>query len=177
MSALVPFTAYFRTIPARGDSKWDYIRDLQHLGIQLYGELKLVSQITMPEPEGGQNQLSEQFGSIANGMGVRPQIGNNPSLLMIEGFYTISSNPSDQPAPALTLIHCNEVLTGPRGPRLWDGATGYPTTAVVAEVKALRLALDTAASTITDDSGNHPEVFRLIYKNITYGDAGQTFPV
>jgi hypothetical protein len=177
MSALVPFTAYFRTVPARGKSKWDYIRDLQRLGIQLYGELKLVPQITMPEPEGGQNQLSEKFGSIANGMGVRPQIGNNPSLLMVEGFYTVSSNPSDQPVGPITLIHSNEVLTGPRGARLWDGASGYPTATVVAEVKALHTALDTAASTITDDSGNHPEVFRLVYKNITYGDAGQTFPV
>jgi len=176
MSALVPFTAYFRTVPARGDSKWDYIRDLQRLGIQLYGELKLVSQITMPDPEGGQNQLNAQFGSIANGMGVRPQIGNNPSLLMVEGFYTASSSPSAQPAPAITLIHCNEVLTGPRGPRLYDGATGQPTTVVVNEVKALHTLLDAAASAITDDSGNHPTLFRLNYKDILWGDGGLTFP-
>jgi hypothetical protein len=130
----------------------------------------------MPDPEGGQNQLSAQFGSIANGMGVRPQIGNNPSLLMVEGFYTVSSNPSDQPVGPITLIHSNEVLTGPRGARLWDGASGYPTATVTAEVSALKLALNNAAALITDDSGGHPEVFRLVYKNITYGDAGITFP-
>jgi hypothetical protein len=176
MSALVPFTAYFRTVPARGKSKWDYIRDLQRLGIQLYDELKLIPQITMPEPGGSQNQLSGKFGSIANGTGVRPQIGNNPSLLMVEGFYAVSSNPSDQPVAPITLIHSNEVLTGPRGARLWDGASGYPTATVTAEVSALKLALNNAAALITDDSGGHPEVFKLIYKNITYGDAGQTFP-
>jgi hypothetical protein len=176
MSALVPFTAYFRTIPARNKSKWDYIRDLQRLGIALYSELESVSQITIPEPGGGQNQMSGQFGSITNGAGVRPQIGNNPSLLMIEGFYTAASSPSAQPAPALTLIHSNEVLTGPRGPRLWDGTTGQPTAVVVAEVSTLRGILNTAASAIADDSGGHPELFRLTYKNIIYGDAGQTFP-
>ena len=176
MSALVPFTAYFRTIPARGKTKWDYVRDLQRLGVLLYTELQLVSQITMPVPGGGQNQLSDQFGDIANGAGVRPQIGNNPSLLMIEGFYTANSNPSDQPAPPLTLIHSNEVLSGPRGPRLWDGASGYPTATVTAEVQTLSGLLNAAASVITDDSGGHPELFRLSYKNITWGDTGMTFP-
>lgn len=174
--SLVPFTAYFRTVPARSKSKWDYIRDLQRLGILLYTELQSVSQITLPVPGGSQNQLSDKFGSIANGAGVRPQIGNNPSLLMIEGFYTATSNASAQPAPPLTLIHSNEMLTGPRGPRLWDGATGYPTATVTSEVSTLRGLLNTAASAITDDSGEHPELFRLTYKNIVYGDAGQTFP-
>jgi hypothetical protein len=176
MSSLVPFTAYFRTIPARSKSKWTYIRDLQRLSTQLYDELQLVSQITVPVPGGGQNQLNDQFGSIANGAGVRPQIGNNPSLLMIEGFYTATSNPSDQPVAPITLIHSNEVLTGPRGARLWDGATGYPTAAVTSEVSTLRGLLNTAASAITDDSGEHPELFRLNYKNVNWGDAGLTFP-
>lgn len=176
MSAQVPFTAYFRTVPARGKTKWNYIRDLQRLSILMYTELQSVSQITLPVPGGGQNQLGDQFGSIASGTGVRPQIGNNPSLLMIEGFYTASSNPSDQPAPPLTLIHSNEVLTGPRGPRLWDGATGQPTSVVIAEVAALHTILNTAALAITDDSGGHPELFRLNYKNINYGDAGISFP-
>ena len=176
MSAQVPFTAYFRTVPARGSTKWDYIRDLQRLGVQLYAELQSVSQITLPVPGGGQNELSGQFGSITNGTGVRPQIGNNPSLLMIEGFYTAASNPSDQPVLPLTLIHSNEVLTGPRGPRLWDGASGYPTAAVTAEVSTLRGLLNAAAAIITDDSGGHPELFKLNYKNITWGDTGITFP-
>jgi hypothetical protein len=177
MSSLVPFTAYFRTIPARGDSKWDYIRSLQHFGIQLYDALELVDAITLSVPGGSQNQLSGQFGSIANGTGVRPQIGNNPSLLMIEGFYTASSNASDQPAPALTLIHCNEILTGPNGPRLWGGDTEYPTAAVISEVQILSGLLNTAALDITDEFGGHPELFKLTYKNIKWGDGGLTFPV
>ena len=177
MSSLVPFTAYFRTVPARGKTKWIYQRDLQRLGILLYAELDNVSQITMPVPGGGQEQLSGQFGDVANGMGVRPQIGNNPSLLMVEGFYEAASSPSEQPVAPITLIHSNEVLTGPRGARLWDGATGYPTSTVENEVKALHTLLDNAASAVTDDSGGHPQLFRLNYKNITYGDAGITFPV
>jgi hypothetical protein len=176
MSAQVPFTAYFRTVPARGREKWVYVRDLQRLGVQLYAELELVSEITLPIPGGGQNGLSGQFGSIVDGTGVRPQFGNNPSLLMIEGFYTASSNPSDQPALPMMLIHSNEVLTGPRGPRLWGNDSNYPTAAVNNEAAALRTLLNNAAATITDDSGGHPELFRLNYKDITFGDAGITFP-
>jgi len=177
MAAKAPFTAYFRTIPARGDSKWDYVRDLQHLGIKLYTELEAVTQIVLPIPGGGQNDLSGQFGSIANGTGVRPQIGNNPSLLMIEGFYNAASDPSEQPVAPVTLIHCNEFLTGPRGERPWGDDTNCATSTVVAEVKALRTLLDTAALAVTDDSDGHPELFRLTYKNIIWGDSGHHWPL
>jgi hypothetical protein len=142
----------------------------------LYAELEPVPEVTLPIPGGGQDQINGQFGDIANGTAVRPQIGNNPSLLMLEAFYTASSNPSDQPVAPITLIHCNEVLTGPRGERPWGDNTGQATATVVAEVKALRTILDNAASVITDDSGNPPELFRLNYKNITWGDGGHTWP-
>jgi len=176
MSALIPFTAYFRVVPARGESKWDYARDLQRLGNLLYGELESVTSITLPVPGGGQNQLNNQFGSIANSTGVRPQIGNNPSLLMIEGFYSVDSKASEQPVAAATVIHCNEVLTGPRSQRAWSSLTEFPSSTVVDEVSDLKTALDSAAAAVVDDSGNSPELFRLNYKNITWGDHGHTFP-
>lgn len=175
MSAQIPFTAYFETTPSRGKSKWVYIRDLQRLSNALYEALEDVTSIAIASPGSGQNQLSGQFDSITNGTCARPQIGNNPSLLMIEGFYTASSV-SVQPAPAKTIICNNQFMSGPSGPRLYGDNTNYPSSVVNSEVATLCDILNTAASSITDDSSDSPILFRLMYKNIIWGDSGLTFP-
>ena len=124
----------------------------------------------------------------ASGCAAVPQIGNSPALLMITGFYTVASaNPSDNPTNDTTIFCKNEVISGPKGPQPWLGTSGQPTSPsnhssqntasdVDTEVTALINAVISAISSIFDSSGATPSVYRISYKNITYGDRGFHLP-
>jgi len=179
MSALVPFTAYFRVVPIRGKRRFEYVRALQKMANLAYAELEAhaPTTIVLPVPGGGQYESSGQFTGLAYGTAIRPQIGNNPSLLMIEAFFVAASaNPSDQPNPEGNLICNNAVMTGIRGRQPWLGAPGSPVAAVQGEVFALKTILETAVSAVVDEFGNSPTLFRLSYKGTVWGDGGLTFP-
>jgi len=179
MAALIPFTAYFRVVPIRGKRRFEYIRALQKMANLTYAELQdnAPTTIVLPVPGGGQYESSGQFSGIAYGTAIRPQIGNNPSLLMIEAFYAAAdSDPSDQPNPDVNLIYNNAVLTGIRGRQPWLGAAGSPVAAVENEVVALKTILETAISAVVDEWGHSPTLFRLSYKGTIWGDGGLTFP-
>ena len=187
MPAQAPFTAYIKVVPLRGRAttstggivrragRFDYVRELQKLSAMVY-ELLSGTSLVLAHPGGGQNYLTGRFGTIVDGGGVTPQFGNKPSLIMIEGFYmAASANPEDQVAARRTLIHSGEVLSGYAGQYPWDSA-GLPTDAVAEEVADLKAIIENAITSVGDATSAPLKVFRLIYKGITWGDRGHTFP-
>jgi len=189
---LAPFTAHIKIVPHRGEQtgnnfvrrggRFTHWRDMQKLSIQIYEQLQEDygtegGALVLPIPGGGQNQLSGRFGSIANGGAVKPQIGQQPALVMVEGFYnTDTTEPSDSPHHDTQYIHSNEVVSGQLGPQPWLGIIGLPTADVESEVIALKTIIETAISDIVDDTGEELQLFRLLYKGITFGDRGHFFP-
>jgi len=112
---------------------------------------------------------------MQNGTAVKPQIGQTPALLMIEGFYT-ADDAEDQPYEAMPIIHAGSLMYGRSGS--WDHlAAGAPLTAVQQEVSAIKTLIESAISAIYDDSGDALALFRLQYKSATWGDGGHHFPV
>ncbi len=184
--ALIPFTAYVKVVPSRGrqtsttvvrrGGKWDYTRDLEKLARSVYQQLSAVSQLNIADPGSGVHELAAQFGSLAEGAAIIPQIGNKPSLVMIQGFYNGAATlASTQPYARKTLIHAGEMVSGYSGGYPW-ATGGLPSTAVNTEVVTLKGLIDTALGNITDDSDGNPSLFRLVYKGITWGDHGHHFP-
>ena len=189
---LAPFTAHIKIIPDRGQQtstnyvrragRFDYVRDMQRLAIRIYQQLEQDAgteggPIVLPEPGGGQNRLSGRFGSIEYGGAVKPQIGQSPAQVMIEAFYnTDITTPSEQPNPDTHLIHSNEHVWGVNGPQPWLGTAGLPKVEVEAEVIVLKGIIESAIADVSDDSGMALSLFRLLYKNITWGDRGHHFP-
>ena len=189
---LAPFTAHIKIIPHRGQQtsnnfvrsggRFDYWRDMQKLAILVLDQLRRDygtegGPLVLPEPGGGQNQLSGRFGSIDDGGAVKPQFGNQPALIMIEGFYRAEeTQPSESPHPDTQLIHANEVVEGQLGPQPWLGLPGLPTADVEQEVIDLKDTIENAISDVSDDSGQSLQLFRLLYKGVTWGDRGHHFP-
>lgn len=189
MSAQAPFTAYIKVVPSRGRStgtgavrrggRGDYVRDLQRLAGFVYDELKAHNGglLTLAEPGGGEARLIYQYSDYAPGTSARPQMGQNPSLLMITGFFTVTGgDPSDQPVTKTTRIHANEIVSDYQGEQPWLGPAGLAVASVQSEVKELKNLIETCIVSVSDASGNPLRVFRLTYKGIVYGDRGHHFP-
>lgn len=202
MAALVPFTAHINIVPKRGrptkspatgpvvvrrGGRFDHVRSLQRIAVQIYEALEAAGggdetdPVILPEPGGGQNRsrttLDSRYANISYGGAVTPQFGNKPALVMIEGFFNATAaEESDQPAADTLYFHGNEQMSGPRGEQPWLGTAGLPNTTVASEVSTLKAAIDAAITTVNDDSGITLTVFRLEYKNITWGDKGHHFP-
>ena len=237
-----PFTIWFKVVPARGTSRFSYLRDLQNLATKVYNALMAANNVNLAIPGGGPNETSDRLldqpalyqyvpGAInevtgqpnslddvtsileqapgspygtpetgettsaslttatlpttgtvgAASCAAVPQIGNMPALLMLEGFYqvpaSVSANPCAMPTSDTYIFCKNEAISGPLGPQPWLGPAGQPTTQTDNEVVNLLNTLLPQLSSILDASGATPQVFRLSYKNITYGDRGFTFPL
>lgn len=199
MSRSIAFTAYLRVVPSRGRAfethddvrpggRFDYVRDLQRLAVAVYDALQDAPEIMVATY--GQNDLRSRIGSQNLGVGVRPQFGNNPSLLMFEGFYdlqeALDQNASPplvsagdeviaQPAGRTTLFHANSVYNGYDGQQPWT-ETGMPTATVQQGVAGLRYLIDSVVQNVSDDTGNPPTVYKLLYNGILWGVGGHHFP-
>jgi len=153
---LAPFTAHIKIIPDRGQQtstnyvrragRFDYVRDMQRLAIRIYQQLE-------------------------------QDAGTEGGPIVIEAFYnTDITTPSEQPNPDTHLIHSNEHVWGVNGPQPWLGTAGLPKVEVEAEVIILKGIIESAIADVSDDSGMALSLFRLLYKNITWGDRGHHFP-
>lgn len=175
MSRFIPFTVHVRVVPRRG-KRFETIRDLQKLAVLAYDNLSNITGIQVATPGGGQAaQFSDikrrgGLGSYAQGTAVKPQIGESPAQLMLTGFYEVSSN-NTQPWDDQQRIMSNTVYTGP-GEHDQDAV---PTTAFIANVKALRTSLDSALTTAIPE-GVVWNIFRLDFGGVVYGDRGFHFP-
>jgi len=198
MANQVPFTAHIKVVPHRGQAtdttgpgykeqgavrrsaRADFVRDLQRLATLVYSELEAnePDRITLPKPGGGQFRMFGSYSTLQYGAAAKPQIGNQPSLLMIEGFFTApeaSHAALVQPFARMPVIHGGSYFAGQNGQWAWD-PSGLPNTDVEAEVIELKQLIEAAISAVSDESGHALGLFRLQYKSATWGDGGHHFP-
>lgn len=199
MANQTAFTAHIKVIPHRGQAtdttgsfykeqghvrrtaRFDMVRDLQRLAVLVYDELEANEpvRITLPKPGGGQFRTFGSHSTMQYGAGVKPQFGNQPALLMIEGFFRApeaSHAMLVQPYAREPVIHAGNYMTGHGGQWAWGGEDGLPNTDVEGEVVELKQAIEAAISAVSDESGMALAVFRLQYKSATWGDGGHHFP-
>ena len=198
MANQIPFTAHIKVVPSRGQSsdttgskykeqgqvrrgaRFDYVRDLQRLATLVYSELEANEPIRIepPRPGGGQFRTFGSYSTMQYGAAAKPQIGNQPALLMIEGFYRAPKPSADlvQPNPKMPIIHGGSYFEGYNGQWPWGGSSGLPNSGVEAEVVELKQLIEAAISAVSDESGQALNIFRLQYKSATWGDGGHHFP-
>ena len=198
MANQIPFTAHIKVVPSRGQvsdttgsgykeqgsvrraARFDYIRELQRLASLVYSELDAnePTRITLPQPGGGQFRMFGSHSTLQYGAAAKPQIGNQPALLMIEGFFRAPAASSAllvQPHARMPIIHGGSYLTGHTGQWPHDPA-GLPNTDVEEEVVELKQLIESAISAVSDSSDQALGLFRLQYKSSTWGDGGHHFP-
>lgn len=200
MARWVPFTAYFRVVPHRGQltdqstggvvvghrgSRFDYIRDLQRLAVAMFEEI-FGDDPNIIIGRYGQNTVRNMIGSLDKAVGVVPQFGNKPSLLSFEGLMDadgarIEDGSPEVPvplvAPRITTISNNRVYKGYCGEQPWLGTAGAATSDVLLEVALLRQSLLGSISVIYDSSNNNPTLWKLKYNGIDFGVGGHHFPL
>jgi len=172
-----PFTAHFRVVASRG-KRFETVRSLQRYANLLYGGadgasgLIGSSNIEVARPGGGQvSQMNAgDMTDYYPGCAVKPQFGETPAQLMITGFYLLDTG-NDQPWSDKQIVHAGEFFTGAGGAQ---GFKTNPTSAVAAEVQALKVILDAIIAAELPNEG--VTLFRLDYKGITWGDRGFHFP-
>ncbi len=184
-----PAAAHSGVVQGRRGGRFDTIRDMERISLAVYTNLNLVDILVVPYPGGSIHALSNRFVNIALATGISPQFGNVPPRLMLEGFVNFEdsdvSPPIDvddaalaaQPNPANIVFSGNEVLSGYIGQQPWRGSAGLPVATVDQEVAILKSTIDTAIADIKDSTGRAPVVYRLLYKNITWGVGGHSFPI
>lgn len=176
MSKWVPLTVHIRVVPVRPGKRWEYIRALQKLAVLAYEELRTLSGFQFAIPGGGQGQQFGDinrrggFGEFAQGMAIKPQMGEVPSQLSITGFYQ-SSGANLQTYASHQVISGGEIYT------VYDAHSNdaLPTSTVNAEVKTVKTAIEGALVTAFP-VGTVYDVFRIDYSGIVFGDKGFTFP-
>lgn len=179
MGVQVPFTAIFKVIPERAfGRRFEYIRSLQRLAVSVYDALVDVDGLTIAAPGGGQWSSTDYRSDLQFGTAVKPQFGEVPAQLTVEGFYDVDVGDA-QPADDITIIHANAWVSGAHNYQLASNAGTAvqlvpPRTAVLTEVKALRTAMTTAIVTALP-AADIP-LFRLHYKGLVFGDRGLHFP-
>lgn len=172
----VPFTVHIRVTPVRPGKRWEYIRDLQKMGILVYSEIVNLSGVHVATPGGGQaSQFSDivqrgGLGDMAAGMAVKPQIGQVPAQLMITGFYESSAN-NIQQYNDFQRISGGEVYEGPGA----HSNDAVPVSTINTEAKTLKTSLEGAITTALP-AGITFSIFRLEYAGIIFGDKGFHFP-
>lgn len=173
----IPFTVRAKIVPERGLGKrMEIQRSRERIAALIY--TNLLSSFTsgnIATPGGNAtwsygNDVSS-FANTVNIVAVKPQFGNQPDMVTITGFYNPTGSPDTVPPyPTVTRILANTRMTGGA-----SGAPGWsdsykPTAANSAQVKALKLALETA---IVDAVVT---IITIEYNGVKYGQNGYHFP-
>lgn len=175
MANRVPFTAYFKIVPDRGNGKrFEIQRSRERIARLIWGDIEAAGPtINQALPGGGitwglassADSLSDMMQAVA----VKPQFGEFPDTATLVGFYEMPSA-DFIPYKQMTLISGGAVHTGPA-----TGARGYhpstePSTDCDDLAKALRTALVGAITSVTVD------LIKLEVAGVTYGHGGRHFP-
>lgn len=174
MANMVPFTAYAKIVPERGDGKrWELRRSRERIAYLVHNDLVnnlTVGNIAHPGGDGVWG-LAEDASSLSldiNTVAVKPQMGQDPDLVTIVGFY--DGDAAKVPYSEISVIHAGETRTGPlAGAPGWRADLG-PSANSVVEVKALKTALTAAITSVSI------EIVRIEIAGVIYGRGGFHFP-
>jgi len=170
----IPFTIHIKVTPEKG-KRFEYIRDLQKIGVSVLEEVSVNSSLTLASPGGGQHTSRSGasrggIGGMTEGLAVKPQMGNTPAQLQITGFFDDSAV-AGAPHPESQVVHTGSNQTGHLGSNTW---TANPNTSVDDRAKAIRALFDTAVNEVLGSTDWR--VFRLEVMGTIYGDRGLHFP-
>lgn len=174
MTKYVPFVAHIRVVPIRG-KRFEYVRDLQKIGVRVYDELITDSDLTLATPGGGQHASyggtnGAGWGGYAGGLAVKPQMGQIPAQLEITGFIA-SSAANDPVHPDTQLFHTGSAQEGQTGNHGWDA---NPTSALSTLATSIKTKIETAVTAVLGSTDWN--VFRLDVAGVVFGDKGYHFP-
>lgn len=171
MANKIPFTAYARVTPERGKGKrFEAIRSLERIAHLIYVDLvgHFAGNTSSPGGDGTWGLISstDSLSQDSNIVAVKPQFGQDPDMVTIVGFY---NGTGSVPYRENVLLHGGQYVSGP------DGASGVrvadvPSTTSVADVKALKTALEVA---VTHASMT---IIKIEVAGVTYGRGGFHFP-
>lgn len=194
---LIPFTVHFKIVPFRGDvnnspsagavvvrkgGRYESRRSLEKIASKIYQALEdyngtETDPVILPKPGGGQSDTVSWFSGLNYGCAVKPQFGNEPALAMIEGFYDTGISgigASKQHAADTMVFHSGEIMTGPKGP----GPNFELSDDDIVEFNILKTSIEAAIVDVNDASViGRPTIYRMLYKGVTWGNRGFTFPL
>jgi len=185
MANRVPFTAYFRMVPERGEGKrFEIWRSRERIARLVWLDLNTVLEDSMPYnaagTTGGVNfavpggtitwslaQDADSNSSSMNAVAFRPQFGEFPDQLTVVGFV---DQDDTTPYGEKLLISGGRVWSGPAA-----GAPGVtvgtmPTAANQAAAAALKTLLEAAITSVP------VEMIRLEINGVAYGRGAIHFP-
>jgi len=175
-----PFMAHYAFIQpgqSRLWTRWERLRYAHKISRLLWETLSPNASLVLAQPGGSvrSDLVVHAWADSLDGLMYKPQMGETPAQLGIEGFYSVTTGlvPTYN---SVATVQDNRFLYGHwQGP--WPAAVKVPVASISTEVKALKAILDAAAGVAL---ATYPDcaarTFRLDYKGVAFGDRGFHFP-
>lgn len=197
MADRIPFVAYIKVTPERGNGKREEIRhSRERMAWSIYQDLVTAGAfgsggdgdgITLAVPGGSVTlELIDNNSSVPSSVGyagaVSPQFGESPDTVKIVGFITISDGTytdtaDSSPYRTVSIIHCSadnsnatpstRVVTGPAGLIAGWKSTDGPTLQNNIAATLIKDMIESATST--------GEIIGVEVKGVKYGRGGFSF--
>lgn len=137
--------------------------DFARIAETAYDELDLNSNLIMlATPGGGVNNTRGRFGTQRNGLAVKPRFGDLPPLIYIEGFFTPTSQPTnEQLVTTTTIISGGNIYNGYSGGQRHSDIFGNLTAQAKANYNELVTEINVALANVTDMDGNNLKIYSL----------------
>jgi hypothetical protein len=145
--------------------RFEYVRDLQKIAVLMYRSIADIPDINIASPGGGQYS-----NGYADGMAVKPQIGESPSQVIITGFVN-GQSANVQHFDTVKRISGNEVYDG----HVSNHAQNDPSPYLDSLVDSIKLIVESSLNADLPSSISF-EVFRIELSGVIYGDRGRHFP-
>ena len=173
MANNIPFTAYLKIVPDRGNGKrFEIWRSREKMAALVNEDLAsfLTGNVAMPGGSitwslaSNEDSLSTSVDAVAS----KPAFGEFPDTLTVVGFY---SDANTVPFAEHTIISHNQVLSGPTTGNAASHPNVLPNAGNVAAIKALKTDLENAITSVT------AEVIKIEVNGVAYGQGGYHFPL
>jgi len=164
MPHYVPFEMSLSVYPYY-NKRYEYIYDLERLGIKVYNAISVLANVTLANPPSGRSRTYNRFGTIVKSAAIKPFFGDIPALLTFGGYYLVSGSPIPI-HPNIQVIVGNQVKTGSQA-ALWKNR---PVSTVETNATTLRTNILAALSAVTSIDGSALKMYRYTFNSIQYGD-------
>jgi hypothetical protein len=158
-------------------TRWERLRYASKVSRLLWESLTPNTNLVLAQPGGSvrSDLVVHAWSDSLDGLMYKPQYGETPAQLGIEGFYILTTNLVPTYSNSSVVLD-NRFLYGPMRGR-WPAAVKVQQASIIAEVKALKAILDAAAgATLVVYPDCALKTFRIDYKGEVWGDRGFSFP-